>query len=158
MRLDREAQTSPRTLRAILDVRAERFPTMVRMVSVLAGLALSLAVLGIYGVVAFSVSQWSKELGIRRALGATRAMVLRVVLVSGARPIAWGIVVGSALALAAAQAIATPLRRSPVPIQPSGPIAFGAVAALLGLAAGAAMLRPAWRAAAADPVRALREE
>ena len=131
---------------------------MVRMVGVLAGLALSLAVLGIYGVVAFTVSQRTKELGIRMALGATKATVVRLVLASGARPIAWGIGVGTPLALVAAQAVATVLRHAPVSIQPKDPVTFLGVASVLGLVGFAAMLRPAWRAAAADPMRALRDE
>jgi predicted permease len=157
-RLDPDSQPSPRTLRAILDESAERFSTMVRMVGILAGLALSLAVLGIYGVVTFTVSQRTKELGIRMALGATKAMVVRLVLTSGARAIAWGIGAGILLAFVAAQAVATVLRHAPVSIQPKDPFAFLGVASALGLVAFAAMLRPAWRAAAADPMRALRDE
>src|SRR5579872_328082 len=157
-RLDPDSQPSPRTLRAILNETAERFSTMVRMAGILAGLALSLAVIGIYGVVAFTVSQRTKELGIRMALGATKAMVVRLILTSGARAIAWGIGAGILLALVAAQAVATVLRHAPVSIQPKDPIAFFGVSSALGLIAFAAMLRPAWRAAAADPVRALRDE
>ena len=157
-RLDPDSQVSPRTLRAILDQSAERFSTMVRMVEILAGLALSLAVLGIYGVVAFSVSQRGQEIGIRMALGATKAMVVRLVLNSGARPILWGILAGTGLAFGAASAVATVLRHAPVAIRPRDPITFLGVAILLALVAFAAMLRPAWNAAATDPMRALRDE
>ena len=156
--MDPDNQAWPRTLRTILDETAERFSTMVRMVGILAGLALSLAVLGIYGVVAFTVSQRTKELGIRMALGATKSTVIRLVLSSGARPIAWGIGVGTPLALVGTHAVATVLRHSPVAIQPKDPVTFLGVASLLGLVGCAAMLRPAWRAAAADPMRALRDE
>jgi predicted permease len=157
-RLDPESQVAPRTLRAILDETAERFSTMVRMVGILAGLALSLAVLGIYGVVSFAVNQRTKEIGIRVALGATRSTVVRSVLVSGAGPVAWGIAIGAPLALLGTQAASTVLRHAPISIQPRDPITFLGVACVLGLAGMAAMLRPAWRAATADPVRALREE
>jgi predicted permease len=157
-RLDPDSQASPRTLRAILDDLAGRFSTMVRMVGILGALALSLAVLGIYGVVAFTVSQRTRELGIRMALGATKSMVVRLVLASGARAIAWGIAAGIGMALLAAQAVAIVLRHAPVAIHPRDPIAFVGVAVALALVAIAAMLRPAWRAAAADPVRALRDE
>jgi ABC-type antimicrobial peptide transport system permease subunit len=156
--LDPDNQAWPRTLRAILDETAERFSTMVRMVGVLAGLALSLAVLGMYGVVAFTASQRTKELGIRVALGATKSTVIRLVLASGVRPIAWGIAAGAPLALAGTQAVARVLRHAPVSIQPKDPLTFVAVASVLGLVGIAAMLRPAWRAAGADPMRALREE
>jgi putative ABC transport system permease protein len=157
-RWDPDSQPSPRTLRAILDETAERFSTMVRIVEVLACLALSLAILGIYGVVAFTVSQRTKELGIRMALGATKAMVVRLVLTSGARPIAWGIGAGTVLALVAAQSVAMLLRHAPVAVHPRDPVVFLDVALALGFVAFVAMLRPAWRAAAADPMRALREE
>ena len=157
-RLDPDNQAQPRTLRAILDETAERFSTTVRMVGLLAALALSLAVLGMYGVVAFTVSQRTKELGIRVALGATKSAVIRLVLASGAKPIAWGIAAGTPLALAGTQAVATVLRHAPVSIQPKDPLTFVAVATLLGLVGIAATLRPAWRAGAADPMRALRDE
>lgn len=157
-RLDPGNQAWPRTLRAILDETADRFAPTVRMIGILAGLALSLAILGIYGVVAFTVSQRTKELGIRMALGATKSGVVRLVLASGARPIAWGIGIGMPLAVAGAQAVAIVLRNAPVPIQPKDPLTFAAVASALGLVGVAAMLRPAWRAATADPMRALRDE
>jgi predicted permease len=156
--LDPDAQAWPRTLRALLDEAAARFSTMVRMVGVLAGLALSLAVLGIYGVVAFTASQRTKELGIRMALGATKLTVVRLVLGSGAKPIAWGIGVGTPLAYVGTQAVATVLRHAPVSFQPKDPLTFLAVASVLELVGFAAMLRPAWRAATADPMRALRDE
>lgn len=156
--VDADSQAWPRTLRAILDETAKRFSILVRMISILAGLALSLAVLGIYGVVAFTASQRTKEVGIRMALGATHSMVVRLVLASGARPIGWGIAVGIPLALAGTQAVATLLRHAPVSIQPEDPILFLGVALVLGLTGCAAMLRPAWRAATGDPMRALRDE
>jgi putative ABC transport system permease protein len=156
--MDPDNQAWPRTLRAILDETAERFSTIVRMVGVLAVLALSLAVLGIYGVVAFTVSQRTKELGIRMALGATKLTVIRLVLTSGARPIAWGIGIGTPLAMVGTQAVAAVLRHAPVSIQPKEPLTFVVVASALGLVGFAATLRPAWRSATADPMRALRDE
>ena len=156
--LDPDNQTSPRTLRAILDETAERFSMMVRMVGVLAGLALSLAVIGIYGVVAFMASQRMKELGIRMALGATKLTVIRLVLASGARPIAWGSGVGIPLALVGSQAVSTVLRNAPVSIQPRDPLTLLVMTSALWIIGFAAMLRPATRAAAADPMRALRDE
>jgi hypothetical protein len=81
-----------------------------------------------------------------------------LVLSSGARPIAWGIGVGDPLALVGTHAVATVLRHSPVAIQPKDPVTFLGVASVLGLVGCGAMLRPAWRAAAADPMRALRDE
>jgi ABC-type antimicrobial peptide transport system permease subunit len=157
-RLDPDSQSWPRTLRSILDETAGRFSTLVRMVGILAGLALALAVLGIYGVVAFTASRRTKELGIRMALGATKGRIVGLVLRSGARPIAAGIAAGIPIALLGATAVATVLRHAPVAIRPWDPGAIAAVALLLALAGFLAMFRPAWRAAAADPARALREE
>ena len=157
-RLDPESQAWPRTLREILDETAERFSPMIRMVGVLAALALSLAILGIYGVVAFTVSQRTKELGIRMALGATRAGVVHLVLTSGIRPIAVGILAGMPIAFGGAEAVAILLRNAPVSIQPKDPLTFLGVASLLVFAGIAAMLRPAWRAATSDPMHALRDD
>lgn len=92
------------------------------------------------------------------ALGATKLTVIRLVLASGARPIAWGVGIGAPLALIGTQAVAAVLRHAPVSIQPRDPLTFLAVASVLGLVGLAAMLRPAWRAATADPMRALRDE
>jgi putative ABC transport system permease protein len=155
---DPNAAATPVTLRALLDDTADRFSVLVRMVGVLAGLALALSVLGIYGVVAFAVSRRTKELGIRIALGATPALIVRLVLTSGARPVIYGLGIGLPPAVAAGQAIAVVLRNAPVAIRATDPYAFTLMPVLLALAAIAAMLRSALRAATADPAKALREQ
>ncbi len=156
--LDPEMIVAPKTLRSILDDLAGRFGSMVRLVSALALLAVVLAVVGIYGVVAFIVSQRTKELGIRMALGATRSAIIKMVLVSGATPVAVGLGVGLIVAAFGSGVVARIMKHTPVAIHPRDPVPYLAMAALLAAVAILAMFRPAFRAAAADPVRALREE
>jgi ABC-type antimicrobial peptide transport system permease subunit len=114
--------------------------------------------LGIHGVVSFAVCQRSKEMGIRAAIGASRAMLFRMVVRAGARPILLGIGVGVPAAILGTRTVATLLRNAPVAADSSDPAAYVAVALLLLLAGIGAMARPAWRAATVDPVQALREE
>ena len=118
----------------------------------LGAVALLLAVVGIYGITAYSVAQRSRELGIRIALGAPRGGVLRLVLRDGARLAA----IGTAVGLAAAAALTRLLAGLLYGVPPVDPIAFGGGAALLVAAALAASWLPARRAARVDPMVALR--
>jgi predicted permease len=116
--------------------------------------ALLLALLGIYGVTAFSVSQRTREIGIRVALGAQRSHVLGLVLRQGVVLAVVGVVVGSLAAFGATRLIASLLYGVP----PTDVVAFGGAAIALGLAAVVASLIPARRAAGVDPIVALRNE
>jgi predicted permease len=116
-------------------------------------LALALAALGIYGVMAYSIGQRRQEIGIRMAMGAGRRDVLRLVLRQGLRPVALGALLGLGLALAAGRAIASLL----FGVSPADPLALAGAVALLALVALAAVVAPARRAAGLDPVAALRE-
>jgi predicted permease len=117
-------------------------------------LGLALAAVGIYGVMAYSVSQRKRELGIRVALGADRGSVLKLVLAEGMRLAVIGTVIGLAGALAASRLVAGLLYNA----SPLDPIAFTAVPlTLLGVAALAVYL-PARRAARMDPIGALKSE
>jgi putative ABC transport system permease protein len=120
----------------------------------LASVALLLALLGIYGVVAFSVAQRTREIGVRVALGAQRAEVLSLVLRQGAVLAGIGVAVGALGALAVTRLLASLLYGIPA----TDLVAFGAAAGLLAAAALAASWIPARRAAAIDPVIALRSE
>ena len=116
--------------------------------------ALLLALLGIYGVTAFSVSQRTREIGLRVALGAQRSHVLGLVLRQGVVLAVVGVVVGSLAAFGATRLIASLLYGVP----PTDVVAFGGAAMALGLAAVVASWVPARRAAGVDPIVALRNE
>jgi putative ABC transport system permease protein len=117
-------------------------------------LALLLATIGIYGVMAFSTAQRTRELGIRLALGAEPRDVLRLILRDGARLSAWGVGLGVAGALAASRAVASML----FGISPTDPLTFAAVVGVLGSASLLACYVPARRATRVDPVVALRQD
>jgi hypothetical protein len=124
----------------------------------LAGIGCVLAFVGVYGVVAFSVSCRTKELGIRMALGATRVNIVGLVLGSGLTPILVGAAAGLALSLGMVQVLTHVQRVQGSVLHGQDPVVYVAVSMVVALAATAAMLAPALRAANSDPVRALRED
>jgi putative ABC transport system permease protein len=119
-----------------------------------AALALALAAIGIYGVMAYVVSQRTTEIGVRMALGATMAGMFRLVIGDGLRLAAIGVLAGTALAVLAARGMATLLYG----IGPTDPVTLGVTAAVLLSVATAASLLPAWRASRVDPMVALRAD
>ena len=116
--------------------------------------ALLLAALGIYGVIAYLVSRRTQEIGIRVALGASRAQVIRLVLARGLRLVLAGIVLGAAGALAGTRLLEAQLYG----VGAADPATFIAAALVLAAVGLAASYLPARRAAALDPMRALRAE
>jgi putative ABC transport system permease protein len=132
---------------------AERRLTMT-MLAIFAGAALLLAAVGIYGVIAYSVSQRTQEIGIRMALGARQGDVLRMVVGQAMALTAAGIAIGAVGGL-----LLTRLMRELLfNVRPADPVTFGAVAALLAGVAALASYVPGRRAARVDPVVALRTE
>ena len=131
---------------------APRFTGM--LLGVFAGLALALSAIGIYGVLSYVVSRRTREIGIRVAIGAGRAQVLRLVLGSGVGLSLVGIVIGLAVAASLSRLMTTLLHD----VQPGDPATFAAVAVILTAVAIAASLVPAWRATRVDPVRAQKAE
>lgn len=119
-----------------------------------ASVALVLAAVGIYGVVAFSVSRRTQEIGVRMALGAQRGTILRMVLGEGARMAAIGVVIGIAASLALTRVLSSLL----FGIEATDPLTFAGVAVLLVVVALAASHIPAMRAMRLDPNTALRYE
>ncbi len=119
-----------------------------------AGFSLLLAAVGLYGVLAYLVTQRTGEIGIRMALGARRERVLRLVLVDGLRPALLGLAIGIAASLAVTRLISSVLYGT----SPLDTSVFVSVIATLLISATGACLLPAWRAAQIDPICALRAE
>ena len=129
-----------------------RFETA--LLSLFAGTGLLMAIIGLYGVVAFMAQQRTQEIGIRMALGATRGAVLRLVLREGLRLV----VVGGAIGLVAALVLTRALQAVLFKIGPHDPSSFVVVTVLLALVALIAILIPARSAMKTDPMTALRWE
>ena len=119
-----------------------------------AAAALALAALGLYGLLAQSVRERILEIGVRMALGARRADVVRLFLAEGGRLVLAGLAGGAAVALAGTRL----LRSLLFGVGPADPATYAVVATLLGAVSLAACAVPAWRAARVDPLRALRSD
>ena len=124
------------------------------MFAAFGAIALLLASIGVYGVLSYSVSQRTQEIGVRVALGAERRHVLRLIVSYGLRLAVIGVVIGLVLARAAAPAIRTQLYN----VTPTDPLSFGGVSLFLTGVALLASYFPARRAMAVDPIVALRDE
>jgi predicted permease len=129
--------------------------TTALLLGVLAAMGLTLAMVGLYGVMAYTVSRRTQEIGIRMALGASSAQVLEMVLRDGLILIGIGTAIGLVVAPTATRPLTIVLAHG---INPTDPITFLAVTLLLGLVAISACLLPARRAAKVDPMVALRYE
>ena len=119
-----------------------------------AGLALLLAAVGIYGTTSFSVAQQTRDIGVRRALGAQRGDVFRLVLREGVTTVA----IGAAVGIAGALAITRLIRQALFQVSAADPVTYAAVLATLTLVALLAAWLPAWRATRVEPLEALRHE
>jgi predicted permease len=146
-------------------VRSEQFENLIaavtrpaRIAAAVGGtagaLALLLALVGIYGIVAYAVSERTREIAIRLALGGTHSHVIAFILRQGARPLVGGVLAGAAVAGVASQL----LRSALLGISPLDPIAYIEMGCLLLLTSLVAMLIPAWRAANLDLVLTLRQD
>jgi putative ABC transport system permease protein len=143
-----------RTMREIVSttVAERRFQLMLTCLFAL--LALLLGAVGLYGVVSYSVACRTRDIGLRIALGAMRGDVMRWVLTDGMRPVIIGLIIG----LAAAIGLAQGLRSLLFGIAPTDPLALSVVVFVLLFTSGLACYLPARRAAALDPMAALRHE
>ncbi len=127
---------------------------VVTVMAVFSGMALLMAVIGLYGVISYTVSQRTRELGVRMALGAQQAEILKLVLWQGLRLAAGGAVIG----LAASMAFSRMLREQLFEVSAFDPLTFTLMAGVLVTAALVASYLPALRATGVDPTVALRDE
>jgi putative ABC transport system permease protein len=155
-RVDREQLVSVRSVLTLEDIAwattgRHRFRAV--MVMAFAVLAVLLAMVGVFGILAYSVQQSVRDFGVRRALGATTQDVLRLVVTSAIRVVGAGAALGLVLAVLSGRLIETMLFGVP----PLDPTTFAFTAAVLALAAALSIIGPAWRAARIDPAVALRK-
>jgi len=129
-----------------------------RLLAVLSGvfgaLALALAVIGLYGTMAFNVARRRNEIGIRIALGSERAAVIRMVLAEAGWLLAIGLIAGTGIALAGTRTVSGFLYG----LEPNDPVTIAGAALLFAIVGVAAAGVPAWRASQVDPIEALRAE
>ena len=125
----------------------------VTLVSILGGLALLLAAVGLYGVMSYAVAQSIRELGLRMALGAGAATLFRLVISRGLRLTAGGVLCGATAALVLTRLFGKLLYN----VSPIDPLAFASALAVMTITSVAACLLPAWRATRTDPARVLRD-
>ena len=144
----------PNTLDAIVSQSLGQQRLTMTLLGVFAGIALLLAVVGIYGAVAYTVEQRTGEIGVRMALGAQTTDVLRLVVRQGMNPVILGLIVGLAATFAVGRLIATQLYQ----ISPHDPFLLGAATVGLAISALLACVIPARRATLVDPIQALRSE
>jgi putative ABC transport system permease protein len=154
-RIDKAQLVSVRDVMTLDDVRwdatsRQRFRAVLVMTFAL--LALLLAMVGVFGTLAYSVQQRLREFGLRIALGATAGSVVRLVLGNAARLIVTGIVIGLALAAVLGRLLASML----FGVAPLDTTTFVVVTLLLAVTAAISTVGPVWRAIRVDPVAALR--
>ena len=117
-------------------------------------LAVVLAAVGIYGVMSYTVSQRTQEIGVRMALGAQTRDILRLILRQGMKPVVFGLLIGIGAAIGVGRLITSQLYQTSA----YNPLLLSATLMLLGVAALLACLFPAYRATLVNPVDALRTE
>lgn len=143
-----------RTMQSIVEESIADRRLSMFMLAAFSGLALILAAFGLYSVLAYTVRRRFREIGIRMALGAGEADVLRIVALESFRPTAAGIVIG----LVGSYLLSTLLAKLVYGISPNDPATFAAVALVLAFVAILASVIPAWRATRVDPLQVLRDE
>jgi ABC-type antimicrobial peptide transport system permease subunit len=140
------------TMESVIEQSEGQLRLMMRLLGTFAGLATLLAVIGLYGVISYSVVQRTREIGIRRALGAPRKNILALV----ARQVISLALAGVVVGIAGAFALTRLLQDLLFQVSPTDPATFGGIAILFVLVALAASYIPARHAAGVDPLVALR--
>jgi putative ABC transport system permease protein len=154
-RIDRDVPVRrERTLTDLANLNTAPHRFRMAIVGTFAALALVLAMVGIFGVLTYSVEQRTREIGVRIALGATAISLLRLIGGGAARVVVIGGLIGLVTATLLARTISTFL----FGVEPIDPLTFGVVGLILALTAAIATAAPAWRATRVDPVEAFRAE
>jgi ABC-type antimicrobial peptide transport system permease subunit len=146
--------TELRTLNQVVADSISRPRVLATLLTVFSGIALTLAAVGVFGLLSFLVARRTPEMGIRIALGASPTTLVRTIV----RDALGLVVIGLAIGLGGALALARTLESELFNVVPTDPVTFTGVALMLGAAGLLASLLPAWRAAAVDPLVALRSE
>src|SRR5215510_13799767 len=146
------------TIQSLRELSMEDLWRQARLVAFLCSIAVLLAVIGIYGVVAFAVSRRTKEMGIRLALGAEKKDIYRAVLGTSGRPVALGLLIGLVAAVTLFSTLTPLLGGKEFTVIVRDPVSYAITAILLAGAALSAMLIPARRATRIDPMMVLRDE
>jgi putative ABC transport system permease protein len=140
------------TMREQLDRSTAAQQILVTLLVLFSSVALFLAVIGLYGTISYMVSQNTRELGLRMALGARPSQLVALVMSLGLRLTVIGVLLGVGIALGTTRLLGDLLFR----VSPRDPLILSGVSIVMAVAATFACLVPAWRATRLDPVRALR--
>ncbi len=156
--LDATQEGTPSTIWDFLESNATDMRSLAKIILFMAGIAVVLAITGVYSVLTFAVSQRTREFGIQMTLGATRQSIFRSVMKRGLRQIALGFLLGLAMAMPAAWAWMRLTRDSWMHIDAFDPSVYSISALILLVVSLSAMCLPALRATQVDPIQALRNE
>jgi predicted permease len=156
--LDASQESTPSTIWDFLEGNATGMRSLAEIIVFMSGIALLLAITGIYGVLSFAMGQRTREFGIKMTLGATRQSIFRSVMKRGLRQVALGILIGLALAMPAAWAWMRLTKNSWMRIDAFDVSVYAISAIILLVVSLSAMGLPAYRATEVDPIQALRDE
>jgi ABC-type antimicrobial peptide transport system permease subunit len=148
---------SIRTMQDVYGQSLARTSFTLVMLAIAGTMALALGIIGIYGVISYAVSQRTREIGIRLALGAEKNAILRMVIAEGLRLAGVGVAVGAVVALLLTRLVSA-FSQLLYGVRPSDPITFVTVSVTLTIVAALACYLPARRAASIEPMHALRAE
>jgi putative ABC transport system permease protein len=154
--LDPQLLVMAESIRKVLEHQAEHYSFLSRLAAILAGLAFVLCLTGLYGVAAIFAARRTHEIGVRQAMGAQRSDIIRLFLVSLARPLTTGLLVGWGLASVLSNLLSK-LHLLPA-LLPIDILSYGATSAVVVVAALSATFLPGIRAARLDPWHCLRDE
>jgi ABC-type antimicrobial peptide transport system permease subunit len=156
--LDPTQESTPSTIWNFLESSATDMRSLAKIILFMAGIAVVLAITGIYSVLTFAISQRTREFGIQMTLGATRQTIFRSVMKRGLRQIALGVLLGLAMAMPAAWAWMRITKDAWMHLDTFDPAAYSISALILLVVSCSAMCLPALRATQVDPIQALRNE